>query len=218
MKIRLPNTFADLTLSQWKTLQVHKDNKDCLMALCDEVTPRNITTVSQAALVAAYSHLDMLRQTEAGQHVDKITVAGSTYGFIPNWQEFTLGEYIDMEMYCKDVAANCNKIMSLLYRKVTKQHGSRYAIELYTSKEDQEIWDDVPATVFGGTLLFFSSSKKSLLQSSRHSLIQAMAAVGSSSKSGDGIPRYMLWLAKASLTWTQLQKRAWGLRSRTFRI
>jgi len=207
MKIRLPQTFQDLTLRQWQALHTHKDNLDCLLALCDGLTTRTINDVSKHALSVAYEHLDQLRTEEQTVHVPLVDVDGTTYGFIPDWQAFTLGEYIDMERWCADPVENAHRIMSLLYRKVDQRQGDRYSIEKYTSKEDADMWLDMPATLFGGTLLFFWSSKRRLLKSTRSSLIQAMVEVASLKLSGAGTSRSTRWRARASSIWTQLRKR-----------
>lgn len=207
MKIRLPQTFQDLTLRQWQALHMHKGNLDCLLALCDDLTTSTINDVSKHALSVAYEHLDQLRAEEQTTHVPLVDVDGTTYGFIPDWQEFTLGEYIDMERWCEDPVQHAHRIMALLYRKVNQRQGDRYSIEKYTTKEDADLWLDMPAALFGGTLLFFWSSKRRLLKSTRSSLIQAMVQVASLKLSGAGTSRFTRWRARASWIWTRLQKR-----------
>ena len=60
------------------------------------------------------------------------------YGFIPNLSEVTIGEYIDIEGYCKKAYDNIHKIMSILYRPIVKETKTRYSVENYNPSEDLE--------------------------------------------------------------------------------
>jgi len=45
---------------------------------------------------------------------------GQLYGY-SNIKQMSLGEYIDLEEYSKDLASNMNKVAAILYRPITKQ-------------------------------------------------------------------------------------------------
>tara|TARA_R100000935_G_C2820224_1_gene159409 strand:- start:456 stop:1028 length:573 start_codon:yes stop_codon:yes gene_type:complete len=61
--------------------------------------------------------------------INKIEIDGIKYGFHPNLDELTLGEFVDVETFTKenDIA----KMMSILYRPIVKEDGNRYDIEPY---------------------------------------------------------------------------------------
>ena len=61
--------------------------------------------------------------------INKIDINGVKYGFHPNLDELTMGEFVDVETYAKenDIA----KMMSVLYRPINKEEGNRYNIEPY---------------------------------------------------------------------------------------
>jgi len=61
--------------------------------------------------------------------INKIEIGGIKYGFHPNLDELTLGEFVDVETFTKenDIA----KMMSILYRPIVKEVGNRYDIEPY---------------------------------------------------------------------------------------
>jgi len=106
-------------------------------------------------------------------------------------------------------------MMSLLYRKIYAEEKGMYWIQPYTAKENYAVFESLPATVFGGALLFFSSTKKRLLRSTRVSL----AEVGSKAileASGVGILPSTPSQGKASLRWTALQRKVLGQRLRTW--
>tara|TARA_Y100001972_G_scaffold79245_1_gene96248 strand:+ start:2840 stop:3418 length:579 start_codon:yes stop_codon:yes gene_type:complete len=81
---------------------------------------------------------------------------GELYGFCPNLNALSTGEYIDLESYCKKPIENLHTIMSILYRKVTKQVGKRYSIEPYNPEEfKEELFKDCPMSIALSSLGFF---------------------------------------------------------------
>ncbi len=142
----------------------------------------------RALIQEAYNHLQTLRKAETQRHLETFELNGTRYGFIPNWDEFTAGEWIDAEQLCGDFWNNAHKVMALLFRPVTREWGNRYEIEPYTAKEDAEAFLDMPADQVAGALLFFSTTKNELLSTLQSSLIQAATKVATTSgKSGGGI-------------------------------
>ena len=79
---------------------------------------------------------------------------GIKYGFIPNLDDITTGEFIDIENYQKE-PKDTYKVLSVLYRPITKEgQGKRYLIAPYKG-EVNEAFRDLPSDVAFGALLFF---------------------------------------------------------------
>ena len=78
--------------------------------------------------------IDTLQHTPL--FVQRFTLNGVEYGFIPNLDKMSVGEYIDLDEYLKDGINSAHRVMSILYRPITKKFGSMYRIEDYegTSK------------------------------------------------------------------------------------
>ena len=67
-----------------------------------------------------------------------------------------MGEYVDIETFCKDSYKNLHKIMSVLYRPIVKEKGTRYSIEEYNPSEYKEDeFKDFPLLVSMSALNFF---------------------------------------------------------------
>ena len=60
-----------------------------------------------------------------------LDIDGQEYGFHPNLSDLTLGEFVDLDNYCKDIWKNMHKTMAILYREVTKKKGKKYGIVDY---------------------------------------------------------------------------------------
>ena len=66
-----------------------------------------------------------------------------------------MGEYIDIEEYCKEAHKNI-KIMSILYRPIAKESSARYKIEPYSpSEEIEESFLEFPILPSMSALSFF---------------------------------------------------------------
>ena len=186
VKLSLPATFADLTLRHLQVLETSDDPMTCVGAVTGTDWDE-LRDMPRALIQEAYNPLQTLRKAETQRHLETFELNGTRYGFVPNWDEFTAGEWIDAEQLCGDFWKNAHKLMALLFRPVTKEWGNRYEIEPYTAKEDAEAFLDMPADQVAGALLFFSTTKNELLSTLQSSLIQAAMKVATTSgKSGDG--------------------------------
>jgi hypothetical protein len=168
----------------------------------------------QALIMEANAHLDTLQKQEVAKHLTTFELNGTTYGFIPDWENFSAGEWIDMETYTADFWKTAHKAMSILYRPLDRKWGDTYTIEEYTAKEDAEVFKDMPAPLVAGALLFFWTTERALLSNLQSSLLKATKEAMSSLQSGGGIRYSTHWLVRMSSRWTQLRSSLWGTLSR----
>ena len=159
MTFKVPLKYADLTLGQLMILQTEEDRFK-RVASCADITIEELRTAPMSDVIKADEHLKRIADEETGRHLKVIELNGQQYGFIPNWQEFSLGEWIDIEEYSGDFWNNAHKIMSILYRPLLRRQGDAHTIEKYTSKEDSEVFKQLPADLFGGCILFFFEFKE----------------------------------------------------------
>ena len=152
-------------------------------------------------IVEANAHLDTLQANEVAQHKEIIELNGVEYGFVPDWDEFSAGEWIDMETFTADFWKTPHKAMSILYRPLERKWGDRYSIKPYTAKEDADVFLDMPAPLVAGALLFFWSTEKKLLNALQSSLIQKTQEVTSLLQSGDGTLSSTPWPVRTFLKW-----------------
>ena len=88
---------------------------------------------------------------------------GIEFGFVPNLDKISIGEYIDLESSISDWK-QMHKAMSVLYRPVTKKHKDKYQIEEYSgSQEYSEALKYMPLNAALGAMVFFYRLEKDLL-------------------------------------------------------
>jgi hypothetical protein len=108
-------------------------------------------------------------------------------GFIPNLQEMTFGEYIDLDTACTDLYKNetlngdaALKMMCILYRPVKVTIGKYYDIDKYNPNDVRKYIDAVKQLsldhVFS-VLLFFSSLEIELYSSSLEYLAKEITEI-----------------------------------------
>lgn len=209
MKLRLPSSYLDLKLKHLQVLETTEDPVQRIQAVTG-LSFAEIRKMPQALIVEADRHLDYLLKQEQSVHLKTIKLKGTEYGFIPNWEEFSAGEWIDLETYTKDFWKTAHKAMAVLYRPVERKSGDTYTIKPYTAKEDATPFLDMPAPLVAGALLFFWTTEHILLNDLRSSLIRSTKEVVSLPRSGGGIPSSINWLVKTFSKWMPLRKSRWA--------
>ena len=205
MKLRLPARFQDMTLGMLQVLETTDDMLACLSAVTGQ-PQEQLRQLPKNLLQEGYDHIQRLRKRESARHVERFALDGTQFGFIPNWDEFTAGEYIDAEQYCADFWPNAHKLMAILFREVDRAWDDKYTIKAYTAKEDAERMKDMPADQVAGALLFFWTTKNELLSTLRSSLIETALGKMPSARSGDGTPSSTRW--RVSRIWKWMRSRA----------
>ena len=134
------------------------------------------------------------------------------FGFIPNLDKMTLGEYIDAEKYMSNWE-DMHKAMAVFYRPIVAGNKDFYLIEKYKgSDEYSNIMKDAPCSVAIGSMLFFLSLGIELSKTTLDSLLsqqqiskEDLLAKGLE-KNGDGINQYTRLQKEMYLKLTKLQE------------
>jgi len=175
------------------------------ISICTGQSVEKLRTMPQKLIEAATTHLDQLLTQETARFEKVIEMEGKRFGFVPDWDAFTAGEWIDLEAYLEDFWKNAHKVMSVLFREVTYELGDRYEVKKYTAKEDASIFEEMPADLVSGTLLFFWTTRNELLLDMKSSLLEVAEAAIQSAKSGGGITSSTPSQEKTSSRWTRLR-------------
>ncbi len=90
------------------------------------------------------------------------------YGFVPDINAISFGEWLDLDSNCKDFPKNLNKILAILYRPISNQLGNKYTIEPYNAShlKNADEFNEMPLAIANGALVFFSTIEKELVNTS----------------------------------------------------
>lgn len=95
---------------------------------------------------------------------NRFTLGGVEFGFIPNFEEITSGEYIDLENYITDIGT-MHKAMAVMYRPIVAKDKEKYTIKEYTGAEEfAEAMKYAPLGIVLATNVFFWTLKTDLLK------------------------------------------------------
>ena len=126
------------------------------------------------------------------QLVRTFKMDGVEYGFIPNLDDMTFGEYIDLDTYIGDWQ-NIHKAMAVLYRPIKGRYGERYNIVPY-EVIDAEVMRKMPMDAVVSSVLFFYRLGIDLSRAMTNYLEQAeetrLVQYLSSEQNGAGINHY----------------------------
>lgn len=90
---------------------------------------------------------------ETPKHVQRFMMNGVEYGFIPNFDNVTTAEYVDLDTY---IDTDVLKAMMVMYRPINQTFGKDlYNIKEYNGTDGFEIMNDAPASIFLGAKVFF---------------------------------------------------------------
>ena len=204
MELRLPHRWSDLTLGELQVMMTSENQLERI-SICTGQSVDKLRTMPQKLIEAATAHLDKLLTQETARFEKVVEMGGKRFGFVPDWDAFTAGEWIDLEAYLEDFWKNAHKVMAVLFREVTYELGEKYEVKKYTAKEDASIFEEMPADLVSGTLLFFWTTRNELLLDMKSSLLEVAEAAIRSAKNGAGITSSTPSQVKTSSRWTRLR-------------
>ena len=121
---------------------------------------------------------------------------GIEFGFVPNLDKISIGEYIDIESNLSGFK-NMHKAMAVLYRPVTKKHKEKYQVEEYIGHDEYaEAMKYMPLNAALGAMVFFYRLEKDLLNTTLKCLEeekdnkQIIQALHRFQVNGDGISQF----------------------------
>jgi hypothetical protein len=182
VKLTIPNEWSDITIGiyqEYVKIQQGKSNEknkviSSLALLCN-TKPLIVKKMAYTDLLDIMNIIKVMIDAEPKKEDFKkmFTFSDIEFGFVPNLNKLTTGEYIDLESYCKNPIENLHIIMSILYRKVIKKVNDRYAIEPYNPDEfKEELFKDCPMDIALSSLGFFLTLGERLATISRRYLVQ----------------------------------------------
>lgn len=173
MKIQVPTHINDITLEQYQRfalINTEEQDKEFFMFKTIEIfCGVDIALVSKMRLKDAESVsnevLEVLQQNVP--FTNKFELDGVKYGFIPDLQSISLGEFIDLEEgLSKD--KDFHKAASVMFRPIVKEFGELYTIDGYeASTEMHHIMKQAPVGIISAAIVFFYNIAKELLKASQ---------------------------------------------------
>jgi hypothetical protein len=203
LEISIPTSLKEITLEQYQRFtSIAKSNPEGdflqhkMIEIFCNVSLKEISLMKLKDINAITNKLGEMFNNNYSL-IQTFKHKGLEFGFIPNLDEISLGEYTDLETYISDWD-NMNKAMAVLYRPVINKLNKKYLIEEYKgSAEYSEAMLQMPLDVALGAMVFFYHLGKELLISTLNYLekdkaLMDLAEKHSSEKNGVGIAHTMV--------------------------
>ncbi|MEY3499631.1 MAG: hypothetical protein RL308_1300 [Bacteroidota bacterium] len=209
MKITIPESINDIALHQFQKYDLLLKRTD----LTDEqfnVRKIEIFTGLERQRIPLLSQKDYseililidkaLEQTTEFQPTFKIKDV--EFGFIPNFDKITAGEYRDLTLYSQDVA-EMHKLMAVLFRPIKKKRKwyqwfykrNNYKIVEYNGTEKRaEVMKYMPLSIVNGALVFFSNLANELIEYTQKYTTEEQARANTPAttlKNGGGMRQFL---------------------------
>jgi hypothetical protein len=197
MTINLPESIADIKLHQFQKYSILLERTDLTPEQFNKRKVEIFTGVER-------NRLDLISQKDYKEIVEQIDIALNQtvefkptffmedveFGFIPNLNKITAGEYRDLSLYGFDVQ-EMHKLMAVLFRPIKKKDVlGNYSIINYEGTERfAMIMKYIPLSVVNGALVFFSNLANELTSYTQKFMVEEQAKEGpqvTTSKNGDG--------------------------------
>tara|TARA_R110000803_G_scaffold37563_1_gene80925 strand:+ start:1867 stop:2484 length:618 start_codon:yes stop_codon:yes gene_type:complete len=162
-KIKLPEDISEITLEQSKRYIEIANRED----IDDVAKTQRIVKLFTGMKFSDIENLHLGDYETITTHIgnamnkdvdfkNRFILDGVEYGFIPNLNDITTGEYIDLSTHGTSVD-NLHKVMAILFRPVISTGmNDTYEIEPYrVDKERQEIMKQAPMNIVNGMMVFF---------------------------------------------------------------
>lgn len=209
MKINIPENLNEITIKQFfdfkKCCDTNQDDQYLRLAMvsifCD-VSVEDIKKISSKDFIDISNQLtNVLKETPT--HIERFIINGVEFGFIPNLENITAGEYIELDTLFKDEETYLEQ-MAVMYRPIVSKHKNLYRIEPFESTEKhKDIMIAAPISAYLGSKVFFCNLLSELLESFQLFLIMGGKEVTDLgevlAKNGVGINQFIQSLEEVSM-------------------
>jgi hypothetical protein len=207
LEISIPTELKEIKLAQYQAfLKIAKDNEDSeflhqkmVQTFCG-IDLKEVAEIRYKDVVEITNSLGKRYDVKNHKFINRFKMGGVEFGFIPNLDDMTFGEYTDLDTYITDWD-NMHKAMAVLYRPIKKNGlNGTYEIEKYNgSITYSDVMKHAPLDVVFGANVFFYTLGNELLKSTMTYLennkeMKDILHQHNLGKDGDGIVQSMLLL------------------------
>ncbi len=159
ININIPTSLKDITLQQYKKfikIQEGIENTTFLQLKIIEIFCKVDLKIAKAM---RYNDVEQITSdilnlfSKTPKLVTTFKMNNIEYGFIPNLDDMTLGEYIDLDTYSGDYE-NIEVAMNVLYRPLVTKLKNKYLIKDYNPDTKEQMLD-MPMDAVISSMFFF---------------------------------------------------------------
>jgi len=204
VEITIPSNLNEIKLWQYqKYLKIAKENEESdgeflkqkMIEIFCGVSLKFVASMKFRDVEDISAHISRLFNDKY-KLINRFKFKGLDFGFIPNLDDITNGEYVDLDTYIPDWD-EMHKAMAVLFRPVIQNLKDKYIIEDYKgSAKYSDAMLDLPLDIVFGAVVFFWDLGNELLSSTMDFLEEELENPTIQSKlnsviGGDGTRAFM---------------------------
>ena len=162
MKLLVPTSLKDISLVQYQTyLKELENNKDKsedyfnikrLQIFCN-LSYSEVLNIDYVSIIEISNTITDVLNSQ-NEYVERFTIDGITFGWIPNLDEMNYGEFLDLNNNISDWD-NMHVAMGVLYRPIIKELKNKYAIAPYAGDKYHKQLKEIKLDAVVGAMVFF---------------------------------------------------------------
>ena len=189
LDILLPNSLSEIPLSRYQEFVAMKEKSNDEELIANKMIQifcglqlGEVAKIKLKDLNGLIKHFTEVF-SEKPQLIRNFKIKNIEFGFIPNLENISFGEYVDIEHHLKD-CSTYHKAMAVMFRPIKEQYKDKYSIIDYEPNEDmQELMKFAPLDIAIAASVFFYDIAKELLNATLNYLQKEMKTMTNSMSS-----------------------------------
>lgn len=170
LELLIPTTLDEIPLKHYQEFRRTADGSndaefisEKMVSLFCGIELKDVVRIKATDLTDMVEHFNKLFSKNP-PFKQRFKMGDIEYGFIPNLEQISWGEYIDAEKYLGSWE-NMHKAMAVLYRPIIKTNGDKYEIMEYEgTSEYSDLMKFTPVSIALGASVFFWTLGLELLE------------------------------------------------------
>ena len=192
VKIQIPTTLNEITLGQYQEFSKldSKKESDVLLKMVEIFCKAPVEVVRSMKANDIKDICEVINKMFDVEHqlINRFQLGGQDFGFIPDLENISFGEYVDLDTFIGDTD-NLHRAMNVLFRPIDLKQGSRYTLKDYDPDTNESAKDYPLDACFGAMVFFYALGKDlsiAILNSSSKQNEENLAQYLGSLPNGDG--------------------------------
>ena len=162
VKIQIPTSLNEITLGQYQEFSKldSKKESDVLLKMVEIFCKVPVEVVRSMKANDIKDICEVINKMFDVEHqlINRFQLGGQYFGFIPDLENMSFGEYIDLDTFIGDTD-NLHRAMNVLFRQIDLKKGSRYTLKDYDPDTSESAKDYPLDAVFGAMVFFYALGK-----------------------------------------------------------
>jgi len=164
VKIQIPTSLNEITLGQYQEFSKldSKKESDVLLKMVEIFCKVPVDVVRSMMANDIKDICEIINKMFDVEHqlINRFQLGGQDFGFIPDLENMSFGEYVDLDTFIGDTD-NLHRAMNVLFRPIDLKQGTRYTLKDY-DPDTNESAKDYPLDACFGAMVFFYALGKDL--------------------------------------------------------